>query len=114
MAPKFKVPKLEANSFKGWTFVLVAGVVLAVVALFAQGSLSGVTNSTGCVMAVQGTAPLDVYRNPGTELGPVETLRPGQKVDAQRGAIQNGFRQLVGDQRWAINERLAATSGSTC
>lgn len=112
LGPKIKVPKLEASSFKGWTFVLVAGTLLAVIALVFRGT--GTTGETGCVMEVQGSAPLDVYRSASTQFEPVDTLRAGQLVDAERGVIENGFRKLVGDNRWAVNERLAATAGSTC
>ncbi|WP_246393895.1 hypothetical protein [Pseudonocardia pini] len=112
LRPKFTVPKLEAASFRGWTFVLLAGTVLAVIALFTQGT--GTTNETGCVMAVQGAAPLDVYRSASTQFEPVDQLAPGIRVDAEPGLIENGFRKLVGDNRWAVNERLAATEGSTC
>jgi len=112
LRPKFTVPKLEASSFKGWTFVLVAGTVLAVVALLTQGT--GTTNETGCVMAVQGAAPLDVYRSASTQFEPVEQLAAGTRVDAQPGLIEDGFRALLGENRWVVNERLAATEGSTC
>jgi len=112
LRPKFTVPKLEASSFKGWTFVLVAGTVLAVVALLTQGTRT--PNETGCVMAVQGAAPLDVYRSASTQFEPVEQLAAGTRVDAQPGLIENGFRALLGENRWVVNERLAATEGSTC
>jgi hypothetical protein len=112
LRPKFTVPKLEASSFRGWTFVLIAGTVLAIIALLTQGT--GTTNETGCVMAVQGSAPLDVYRSASTQFEPVDRLDPGSRVDAQPGVIENGFRRLVGDNRWAVNERLAATEGSRC
>jgi hypothetical protein len=110
--PKFSVPKLEADSFKGWTFVLIAGVLLAVIALIFRGT--GVTNATGCVMVVQGAAPLEIYRSASTQFEPVGRLDPGQQTDAEPRYIENGFRKLVGDNRWAINERLAPTAGSQC
>ncbi|GAA4540641.1 hypothetical protein [Pseudonocardia xishanensis] len=112
LRPKFTVPKLEKASFKGWTFVLVAGTVLAVIALVTQGT--GTTNETGCVMAVQGAAPLDVYRSASTQFEPVDQLAPGTLVDARPGMIENGFRALLGENRWVVNERLAATQGSAC
>ncbi|MCW0214086.1 MAG: SH3 domain-containing protein [Pseudonocardia sp.] len=116
MANRIKVPKLEASSFKGWMFVLLAGTLLAAIALFSGGgfslTLGGATGVTGCTMKVL-PQQLNVRSSPGTEFAPVETLTGGATVDAQR-VVTNGFRQLTGTNRWALNESLAATPGSTC
>jgi hypothetical protein len=52
---RITVPKLEASTFKGWTFVLVAGVVLALLAIIDRGGLneiSAANGSTGCELEV--------------------------------------------------------------
>jgi hypothetical protein len=115
MANRIKVPKLEASSFKGWAFVLLAGALLAAVALVSGGgfSLGGATGVTGCTMTVL-PDQLNIRSSPGTELAPVETLRRDTEVDAERGVVTNGFRKLTGDNRWALNESLASTPGSVC
>jgi hypothetical protein len=110
---KIKVPELSSSTFKGWAFVLVAGTVLAILALIDSGgfgnSASGVT---GCVMTVTADQ-VNVRSTPGTELAPVATLKKGQEVDAQR-VVTNGFRQLAGESRWALDASLATNPGSSC
>src|SRR3954451_19146807 len=56
---QIKIPKLTGSSFRGWTFVLVAGVVLTVLALLDRGGAadlipghSTANGSTGCIMQV--------------------------------------------------------------
>ncbi|NMH99074.1 SH3 domain-containing protein [Pseudonocardia acidicola] len=110
---KIKVPNLEASTFKGWTFVLVAGVVLALLALLDRGTFGATaTGSTGCVMTVA-AAQLNVRPTPGTESAPVDTLKQGDQVDAQR-VVTNGFRQLAGTGRWALDQSLVPRAGSSC
>ncbi|AEA27445.1 SH3 domain-containing protein [Pseudonocardia benzenivorans] len=113
MASKIKIPKLESSSFKGWAFVLVAGSILTVLALIDAGQFgTGATGSTGCVMIVTADQ-VNVRPNPGTELAPVATLNKGKEVDAQR-VVTNGFRQLAGENRWALDSSLAPKAGSSC
>ncbi|MEN3299613.1 SH3 domain-containing protein [Pseudonocardia sp.] len=117
MANRIKVPKLEASSFRGWAFVLLAGTLLAAVALVSGGGFSfgtaPATGVTGCTMTVL-PDQLNVRSSPGTGLAPVGTLSRGTEVDAERGVVTNGFRKLTGGDRWALNESLAATQGSVC
>ncbi|GAY10090.1 hypothetical protein [Pseudonocardia sp. N23] len=113
MASKITVPKLDSSTFKGWAFVLVAGTVLTILALIDAGQFSkGATGSTGCVMVV-GSDTVNVRGNPGVELGPVGELTKGQEVDAQRNVV-NGYRQLSGENRWALDSSLSAKAGSSC
>ncbi|MFC5992754.1 SH3 domain-containing protein [Pseudonocardia hispaniensis] len=110
---KIKVPKLEASTFRGWTFVLVAGAVLTVLAMIDRGGLTGLaTGRTGCVMTVT-ASEVNIRSTPGTELAPVGLLRQGDETDAQR-VITNGFRQLAGEGRWVLDASLTPTAGSRC
>ncbi|GEL16188.1 hypothetical protein [Pseudonocardia asaccharolytica] len=110
---KIKMPKLEASTFRGWTFVLVAGVVLTVLAMIDRGGLTGLaTGRTGCVMTVTATE-VNIRSAPGTELAPVGVLREGDQVDAER-VVTNGFRQLAGEDRWVYDASLTPTTGSRC
>jgi hypothetical protein len=112
MATKIKIPKLESSTFKGWTFVVVAGVALTLLAMLDRGGFGGATGFTGCIMTVTADE-VNVRSTPGTELAPVETLTRGREVDAQR-VVTNGFRQLAGDNRWALDASLSIKPGSRC
>jgi hypothetical protein len=122
MANKIKIPKLEASSFRGWTFVVVAGVVLTVLALIDKGSFSSdrSTGSTGCVVKVvvaadpvtgrQGT--LVLRESPSSSSPQKGSLPNGTKVDAEPGT-QNNFRHLT-DGTWASADYLVPQVGSRC
>ncbi|MBN9108687.1 MAG: SH3 domain-containing protein [Pseudonocardia sp.] len=113
MAGKITVPKLDSSTFKGWAFVLVAGCVLTVLALIDAGQFGkGASGSTGCVMIVVSDT-VNVRQNPGVELAPVGELTKGQEVDAQRNVV-NGYRQLTGENRWALDSSLSTKAGSSC
>src|SRR5438874_3468261 len=76
---RITVPKLEASSFKGWTFVLIAGVVLALLAIIDRGGLGAVTTatgSTGCQLEVT-TDQLNVRNGPSEGASLVATLNRG-------------------------------------
>lgn len=110
---KIKVPELSSSTFKGWAFVVVAGVVLTILALIDRGGFGNTaTGITGCVMTVTADQ-VNVRPTPGTELAPVDTLRKGQEVDAQR-VVTNGFRQLAGEGRWVLDASLSTNAGSSC
>lgn len=110
---KIKVPELSSSTFKGWAFVIFAGAVLTVLAIIDHGGFpGGATGITGCVMTVN-AEQVNVRSSPGTELAPVETLKKGQEVDAQR-VVTNGFRQLAGENRWALDASLTTNPGSSC
>ncbi|WP_214367488.1 SH3 domain-containing protein [Pseudonocardia sp. H11422] len=110
---KIKIKKPDSATMRGWPFVLLAGAVLALLALLDRGGFSiGATGVTGCVMRVD-AAELNVRSTPGTELGPVRTLRQGNEVDAER-IVTGGFRKLAGDGEWALDASLTPTTGSNC
>lgn len=110
---KFTVPKIEANTFKGWLFVVVLGVALGLVALFAErGGIGSATGATGCTMTVLAD-DLYIRSTPNAQLGAVGTLHRGETVDALPTVV-DGYRQLLGTNRWALNESLSATPGSRC
>jgi|tagenome__1003787_1003787.scaffolds.fasta_scaffold19801001_2 hypothetical protein len=115
---QIKIPKLKGSSFRGWTFVLVAGVVLTVLALLDRGGAadlipgrSTADGSTGCIMQVM-TDELNVRSGPSQTADLKGTLHLGDRVDATT-VVTDGFRQLEGDQ-WASNQFLTPAAGTNC
>lgn len=112
---KIKVPKLEKKTFRGWTFVLVAGTVLAFVAILDRGGLDELTSSadgsTGCQLEVAADQ-LNVRAAPSQDSALVQTLVRGDRVDGTR-IITDGFRQLEGN-RWAASQFLTPLPGTNC
>jgi hypothetical protein len=111
---KITVPKLEASTFKGWTFVLVAGVVLALLAIIDRGGvneISAANGSTGCQLEVAADE-LNVRNGPSQGAALVETLTRGMRVDGTR-VVTDGFRQLE-EGRWAADQFLVPLPGTNC
>jgi hypothetical protein len=111
---RITVPKLEASTFKGWTFVLVAGVVLALLAIIDRGGLneiSAANGSTGCQLEVAADE-LNVRNGPSQGAALVETLTRGTRVDGTR-VVTDGFRQLE-EGRWAADQFLVPLPGTNC
>jgi hypothetical protein len=113
---RITVPKLEASSFKGWTFVLVAGVVLALLAIIDRGGLgTPATGTAGCQLEVvtdQQIDHLNVRNGPSEGAALVETLPRGSRVQGTK-VVTDGFREL-GEGRWAADQYLAPLPGSDC
>lgn len=111
---KIGVPKIEASTFKGWAFVIVAGVVLAGLAILDRGGLGEVSSadgSTGCQLQVV-AEQLNVRTGPSSAAALVETLPQGSTVDGTR-VVTDGFRQLE-EGRWAADQYLSPLPGSNC
>jgi uncharacterized protein YgiM (DUF1202 family) len=112
---KYKIPKIESSSFKGWAFVLIAGTVLALVAILDRGGLREISSiadgSTGCQLEVAADE-LNIRSGPSQEASLVETLRRGDRVDATR-VVTDGFRELE-DGRWASDQFLTPLPGTNC
>jgi hypothetical protein len=101
---KIGLPKVGPRMFRGWGFVLVAGVVLAVLAIFDGGGFSqtpAVTSdgSTGCRLEVSTDQLL-------------RTLNRGDVVDGTR--IQTNLYRQLEDGGWAVTEFLTPLPGSNC
>ena len=111
---RITVPKLEASTFRGWTFVIVAGVVLAFLAILDRGGLGEITTadgSTGCQVEVTADE-LNVRNGPSEGAELVETLLRGTQIDAT-SVVTDGFRELeVG--RWASDQFLTPLPGTDC
>ena len=111
---RFSVPKLEASTFKGWAFVVVAGVVLTFIAMIDRGGLEqvqGADGSTGCQLEVT-AEELNVRSGPSQQAPLVETLVRGNRVDGTP-VVTDGFRELEGG-RWAADQYLTPVPGTTC
>lgn len=111
---RISVPKLESKTFKGWGFVLVAGAVLALIAVLDRGGLSEIPaadGSTGCQLEVT-AEQLHVRTGPSPGAASVETLPRGAVVDGT-AVVTDGFRQLE-EGRWAADQFLAPVLGTDC
>ena len=112
---KYKIPKLDSSTFKSWVFVLVAGTVLALIAIVDRGGLgaatAGADGSTGCRLEVVAET-LNVRSGPSPNASLVETLRRGDRVDGTR-VVTDGFRELEGGQ-WAADQFLTPLPGTNC
>ena len=114
---KLAKPKLDKKFFQGWLFVILAGVVLAIIAIFnSGGSLEGTVSSTadgstGCRLEVT-TDRLNVRASPSQDAPLVRTLARGDVVDGTR--IQNNFYRQLEDGGWAAVEFLTPVPGSNC
>jgi hypothetical protein len=123
---KLTIPKLESSTFKGWTFVLVAGVALALLALIDAGggtlpadaagvgqtsAVAPADGSTGCVVEVV-TEELNLRAGPSQNAELLGAMPQGARVDATT-VVTDGFRQLE-DGRWASNQYLTPLAGTTC
>jgi hypothetical protein len=111
---RFSVPKLEKSTFKGWAFVVFAGVVLTIIAMLDRGGLEqvqGADGSTGCELEVT-VEELNVRSGPSQQAQLVETLVRGDRVDGTR-VVTDGFRELEGG-RWAVDQYLTPLPGTTC
>lgn len=115
MASRFKIPKLEKSTFRGWTFVLIVGVALAFVAIIDRGGLSeqstNADGSTGCQLEVAADQ-LNVRAAPDPNSALLQTLVRGARVDGTR-TVTNGFRELEGNQ-WAADQFLTPLPGTNC
>ncbi|MEJ3656113.1 hypothetical protein WEH80_24415 [Actinomycetes bacterium KLBMP 9759] len=111
--PSITMP--TASTFKGWAFVLVAGLVLALLAVIDRGGLdeprSAADGSTGCQLEVA-VPELNIRSAPANNAPVVDTLRTGEKIDGSR-TITDGFRELE-NGRWAWNAYLTPLPGTNC
>lgn len=112
---KIGVPKLDSSTFKGWSFVLVAGALLTLIAIIDRGGLdetvSTADGSTGCQLEVI-AEELNVRAAPSQDANLVETLFRGDRVDGTR-VVTEGFRALE-NNRWAAEQFLTPLPGTDC
>jgi hypothetical protein len=94
--------------------VIVAGVLLALLAIIDRGGLDTVAaadGSTSCQLDVV-TDELNVRNGPSQGAALVETLPRGLRVDGTR-VVTDGFRELE-EGRWAADQFLSPVPGSDC
>lgn len=112
---KVTIPKLTSSSFKGWVFVLVAGGLLALLALFDRGGAGLLPDqadgSTGCMLEVAADE-LYVRAGPSENAERIDSLSRGERVDATT-VLTGGYRQLE-DARWASDQYLTPLPGYRC
>lgn len=104
------IKKPTAATFRSWTFVLVAGVVLAILAMIDSGGF-GAGGSGGCRLAVR-VDGLNVRVDHSDQSESVRTLPVGEMVDGTR-EVRDGFRKL-GERQWAWDNSLTPLPGTSC
>ena len=112
------IPKLEAKSVvSGWAFVLLAGLLLAAVAILDQRRDStaprapAADGSTGCQLEVT-TEQLNVRAGPSQDSELLRDAEPRRRVDGTR--IAGRPLPPAGGRRWAVNEFLTPVPGTDC
>jgi hypothetical protein len=105
---KYKIPKLESSTYRSWTFVLILGALLTLVAIIDRGGLDA---STGCRLEAN-VDSLNVRNGPSQNATLVESLDRGTLVDGT-DVVTDGFRQLEND-RWADDRYLTPVAGTNC
>lgn len=121
MARRFTtLKKPDPSIFKGWTFVIVLGVALALAAMLHRGSLDAPTatqvtepgDGTPCQFEVT-IDNLNVRSAPSLDgNAPVQTVSRGQRLAASP-VVENGYRELDGGL-WALDQHLSPVPGSPC
>jgi uncharacterized protein YgiM (DUF1202 family) len=113
--PRVSISRPDASTFKSWAFVLVAGSVLAVLAIIDRGGVDALApdseGSTGCRVEVTADE-LNVREGPNVEAGLLDTLNRGEEVDATR-TVTGGYRELE-EGRWAADQYLSPVAGADC
>ncbi len=116
MARSFKLKLPDSRVYRGWGFVAICAVVLAILVFLDRGGLqsaqSGATpTSGGCRVEVTGTE-VNVRTAPTTASPVVAVLRRGELRPATQ-TVRDGFRQLDEDQ-WVAEQFVTPVSGTTC
>lgn len=112
-----RLPRIPMRS---WTFVVVVGVVLAVMAMIDRGGLgAGPLVPTAPVTTVENTcsvvvtsSTLDVRAEPTATAAQVEQLNHGVHMAATT-VLTGGFRKLS-DGHWALDQFLTPVPGAAC
>jgi hypothetical protein len=119
MARKFStsIKKPDPAIFKGWSFVLILGAVLTLLAMLDRGGVGAVQvtdpdEGAPCQFVVT-IENLNVRSQPSLDgNAPVQTISRGQHV-AGTPTVTNGYRELDGGL-WALDQHLAPVPGSSC
>ncbi len=103
----------DATLYRSWTFVVVQGVVLTVLALLDRGSLDEAMadGSTGCQLEVT-TEEVNVRAGPTQETEQLGTFARGALLDGTT-TVTDGFRQLE-DGRFVADQFLTPVPGTDC
>jgi hypothetical protein len=116
----FFLPAKLRRNYRGWGWVIVAGIVLTALSLLdgpVGPTATGTATTTSQPAAVEcqlrvSAAELRVRSGPSTDSQQVETLSEGVVVDGTR-VVTNGFRELSGN-RWAADQFLTPLPGTNC
>lgn len=105
------IKRPDATLYRSWTFVVVLGVVLAVLALIDRGDPAAADGSSGCQLEVT-TDELNVRAGPAEQAELLGTLAEGTVVDGTP-TVTDGFRQLE-DGRFVSDIYLTPVPGTDC
>ncbi len=111
--PLLTLPKLRVPRLRGWPFVIVLGLVLAIIAIIDRGTgdQSTASGPAGCELRVA-VATLNVRTGPSAQAPQAQTLTEGTDVAGTR-VLTDGFRQLQ-DGNWVFDQYVTPTAGSVC
>jgi hypothetical protein len=100
--------------FRSWAFVIVIGLILAILSIIDRGGLGEVTTvAAGNTCSFTATGEAVNVRTGATAAAPsVQKLANGQTVIATK-TLTNGFRQLA-DGTWVLDSLLTPVPGSVC
>ena len=100
-------------NFRSWSFVVVIGLLLALLAILDRGGLAAVRSSAvgTCSFTVTGDG-VNVRSQSTATSSQVQQLPKGTVVTGTK-TVANGFRQLA-DGDWVVDGYLTPVSGTTC
>ncbi len=109
------MPKLTVKrpDFRSWTFVVLIGLALALIALLDRGSLDLAQSdgSSACRLEVT-TGQVNLRAGPDQASELIGTIDRGVVVDGTT-TVTNGFRELE-DGRFVADEFLTPVPGTDC
>ena len=111
------IKKPDPAIFKGWTFVLILGTALALLAMLDRGNADAArvtVPEAGAQCQFEVTIDNLNVRSAPTLDGnaPVQTISRGDRV-VGTPTVTNGYRELDGGL-WALDQYLAPVPGSSC
>jgi uncharacterized protein YgiM (DUF1202 family) len=114
----FIFKQVEGNGlrvdFRSWAFVIVIGLLLALISIIDRGGVAAVGSAVGgvtCGFTVNGDT-VNVHTEATASSPSVQQLAKGQAVTGTT-TVTNGYRQLE-NGTWVLESYLTPVPGNTC